>query len=200
VLGYTLVAIRPSAPRVVSRFFLSLLGIYFPVVYIQFFGIQHRVDSNLAFYSVAIMNAAGGFARIVVNYLGDVYGPFNVQTLCTLFTGGMIWAMLGVHDGASLVVISIMYGAFSSAWLSMGFACFASLARGPEEVGARAGIALALVSVAVLISAPIQGALLTDKFAWIRPAGFTGSTMFAGAVCFFITRTIQCRKGSTWRV
>ncbi|KAJ7458518.1 MFS general substrate transporter [Mycena latifolia] len=184
----------------VFGFFLCLLGVYFPVIYIQLFGVQHHVDSTLAFYSVAIMNAAGGFARVGINHLGDVYGPFNVQTLCSLCTGGMIWAMLSIQDGASLVIISIVYGAFSGAWLSMGFACFASLARGPEEVGARSGIAMALVSVGVLISSPIQGALLSDKLNWINPVGFSGSLMFAGGLCFFITRAMKSKGNSTWRL
>ncbi|KAK7045000.1 MFS general substrate transporter [Favolaschia claudopus] len=181
-------------------FFLSLLGLYFPIVYIQLFGVQHHVQGSLAFYSVAIINLASGVSRIIVNHFSDMYGPFNVQILCSLCTGGMIWAMLGIHDGPSLVIISIIYGAFSGACLSMAFACFASFARGPEEVGARAGLALSLVGIAVLISAPIQGALLTDRFSWIRPAGFSGSMMFAGVICFVITRTIKAKRASTWKV
>ncbi|KAJ6605972.1 MFS general substrate transporter [Mycena sp. CBHHK59/15] len=180
--------------------FLCLLGLYFPVIYIQLFSVQHSVDGTLSFYSVAIMNGASGASRILINHLGDVYGVFNVQILCSFFAGALIWGMLGIHNGASLVIISILYGALSGAWLSLCFACFASLARGPEEVGARAGIALALVSVGTLVSAPIQGALLTDRFVWINPVGFAGSMMFAGASMFLVTRMLRARLTGTWRV
>ncbi|KAJ7716663.1 MFS general substrate transporter [Mycena maculata] len=179
--------------------FFSLLGLYFPIIYIQLFSVQHKVDSTLAFYSVAILNVAGAFVRILANHLGDVFGPFNVQLTCSVCCGAIIWAMLSIHDAASLVIISLLYGAFSSAWLSLAFACFASLARRPEEVGARTGVALALVSVGVLVSAPIQGALLKDSFVWINAVGFATSVMFAGAGCFVITRTLRARQTGNWR-
>ncbi|KAJ7075609.1 major facilitator superfamily domain-containing protein [Mycena belliarum] len=152
--------------------FLALLGIYFPVVYIQLYAVQHNLDKNLAFYSVPILNASGGIARVLANHLGDLYGPFNVQVVCSVICGAVIWGMSGVNNGASLVVVSIIYGAASGAFLSLGFACFSSLAKGPEEVGARAGIALALCSIGTLVSTPIQGALLTGAYHWIRPTAF----------------------------
>ncbi|KAJ6544150.1 MFS general substrate transporter [Mycena capillaripes] len=177
----------------------SLLGLYFPIIYIQLFSVQHAVDNTLAFYSVAIMNLSGAFVRVLANHLGDVFGPFNVQMICSICCGAIIWAMLGIHNGATLVVISLLYGAFSGAWLSLAFACFASLAKTPEEVGARTGVALALVSIGVLVSAPIQGALLTSDFHWINPIAFATTMMFAGATCAAITRTLRSRQTNNWR-
>ncbi|KAJ7463726.1 MFS general substrate transporter [Mycena latifolia] len=179
--------------------FLVLLGLYFPVIYIQLFSVQHNVGSNLAFYSVTMLNAASGFSRVVVNHFADLYGPFNVQVVCSLCCGAIIWAMLGIHDGASLVVVSLLYGAFSGAFLSLGFACFASLAKGPEEVGARAGVALALCSIGTLVSAPIQGALLTGSYHWLRPIVFSATVAFAGSALFVVTRTLHSRATGNWR-
>ncbi|KAJ7463728.1 MFS general substrate transporter [Mycena latifolia] len=179
--------------------FLVLLGLWFPVIYIQLFSVQHKVDSNLAFYSVTMLNAASGFSRILANHFADLYGPFNVQVFCSLGAGAIIWAMLGIHNGGSLIVISLLYGGFSGAFLSLGFACFASLAKGPEEVGARAGVALALCSFGTLVSAPIQGALLTDSFQWIRPIIFSTTMAFAGAALFVVTRTLHSRATGNWR-
>ncbi|KAJ7902540.1 MFS general substrate transporter [Mycena olivaceomarginata] len=183
---------------VVGMFF-SLLGLYFPIIYIQLFSVQHAVDSTLAFYSVAMMNIAGAVVRVLANHLGDLFGPFNVQLICSVCCGAIIWAMLSIRNGASLIIISLLYGAFSGAWLSLAFACFASLARTPEEVGARTGIALALVSIGVLVSAPIQGALLRDTFVWINAVAFATTMMFAGAACTAVTRTLRSRQTKDWR-
>ncbi|KAJ6501150.1 MFS general substrate transporter [Mycena vitilis] len=175
---------------------VASVGLTFPLVYIQLYSTQHRVGSDLAFYSasypVAIMNGSSAFGRIAGNHLADLYGPINVETWCTFITGGLVWAVLGIDDAASLVVVSILYGVFSGACtlcgvfnspaitrcfppgLALAFGCLASLAKTPNEVGARMGLALAFCSMGFLTSSPIQGTLLTSNFFWIRPAAFSG--------------------------
>ncbi|KAJ7932789.1 major facilitator superfamily domain-containing protein [Mycena leptocephala] len=138
---------------------LSLAGVYLPVIYMQLFAVQHSVGSSLAFYSIAIMNGSGAFGRVAGTYFADLYGPSIYKFL---------------HNSATLVLVSVFYGIFSGAWLALSISCLASLARNPEEVGARTGIALALGSFGALGSAPIQGALLTRDFLWIRPVAFLG--------------------------
>ncbi|KAJ6604009.1 major facilitator superfamily domain-containing protein [Mycena sp. CBHHK59/15] len=207
--------------------FVSLLGLYFPVIYIQLFSIQHNVDSKLAFYSVAMLNASGAFVRILGNHLADLYGPFNVQMLCSFAAArssgrcsafNVIMNSVSRHDGASLIVVSLLYGALSGAWLSLCFACFASLARGPEKSGsnspapphveitpvqssARAGLALALCSMGTLVSAPIQGALLTDRFVWLNPVGFAGVGVLRILFVWWCVLTLGgTGDGVRWRV
>ncbi|KAJ7055098.1 MFS general substrate transporter [Mycena amicta] len=175
---------------------LSTAGIYMPLIYVQLFAVQHSVGANLAFYSIAIMNGTSAFGRIAANYLADIYGPFHLQVICTLVTAGTIWAVLGIHNAASLIVVSVAYGVFSGAWLALSLACLASLAHTPDEVGARAGIALALGSVGSLGAAPIQGALLTRNFHWVRPVAFSASVVVASAICF-VFMTILVRRRSS---
>ncbi|KAJ7078650.1 MFS general substrate transporter [Mycena epipterygia] len=179
---------------------ISTLGFYFPVIYLQLFAVQHSVDSNLAFYSIAILNGASAFGRVIGNHLADLYGPYNIQVPCGLMTGATIFAVLGVHGRASLIVVSILYGLLSGAWLSLAFSVLAALARSQDEVGARIGLALALSSFGSLGSAPIQGALLTDRFLWTRPIVFSGASMFVGGACFWVTRMMQARRLGTQKV
>ncbi|KAF7341102.1 MFS general substrate transporter [Mycena venus] len=199
-VGNALMRTRPRPPRAtpdIKSFFkdgaylwailgtlLSSTGVYLPVIYIQLFAVQHSVGSNLAFYSIAIMNGTSAFGRIAANYLADIHGPFYLHVVCTLITSGTIWAVLGIHNSVTLVLVSTLYGIFSGAWLALSIACLASLAHNPEEVGARTGIALALGSFGALGAAPIQGALLTRDFFWIRPVAFSASIMVASACCF----------------
>ncbi|KAF7371128.1 MFS general substrate transporter [Mycena sanguinolenta] len=183
----------------VAGMFIGVLGLYFPLVYIQLFSVQHNINNTLAFYSISILNVSGAFVRVLANHWADVYGAFNVQVVCAICSGAFIWAILGIHDGASLISISFFYGAFSSAYLSLAFACFSSLAKGPQEVGARVGIALALSSLGTLFSAPIQGALLTSEYHWIRPVAFAATVTFVSGVCSFLTRTLHAKRTSNWR-
>ncbi|KAJ7818785.1 MFS general substrate transporter [Mycena olivaceomarginata] len=186
VLGNLMMRTRPRAARGVpdiKSFFkdgaylwtilgtlLSTSGIFLPVIYIQLYAVQHSVGSDIAFYSIAIMNGAGGFGRIFGNYFADFYGPFALQTACTFATAATIWAVLGIHSTGTLAVVSTLYGMFSGAWLGLSISLLASLARNPDEVGARTGIALALGSFGCLGSAPIQGALLTREFSGFVPS------------------------------
>ncbi|KAJ7906291.1 MFS general substrate transporter [Mycena leptocephala] len=179
---------------------LSTAGVYMPVIYMQLFSVQHSVGSSLAFYSIAIMNGAGAFGRVAATYFADIYGPFNLQVMCTLVTAGTIWAVLGIHNSATLVVVSVMYGIFSGAWLALSIGCLASLARNPDEVGARTGIALALGSFGSLGSAPIQGALLTRDFLWIRPIAFSASVLIASALCFTGMSILASRRHAPQKV
>ncbi|KAJ6460319.1 MFS general substrate transporter [Mycena sanguinolenta] len=117
------------------RMFLGLSGLYFPLVYLQLFSVQHNVGGTLALHSIAILNASGAFVRFFGNYFADKYGPFNVQVGTSIASGTLIFAMLGVHNTASLIAIAILYGAFSNWYLALAFACFASFAKGPEEIG-----------------------------------------------------------------
>ncbi|KAJ7126212.1 major facilitator superfamily domain-containing protein [Mycena epipterygia] len=176
VLGNMMMRTRPRPARIipdVKSFFTDGAYLWFAVIYIQLFAVQHSVTSNLAFYSIAIMNGASVFGRVAATYFADKYGPFNLQVVCTLITAGTIWAVLEIHNSATIVVVSALYGIFSGAWLALSITCLASLARNPDEVGARTGIALGLGSLGSLASAPIQGALLTRNFIWIRPIAFS---------------------------
>ncbi|KAF8967924.1 major facilitator superfamily domain-containing protein [Flammula alnicola] len=168
----------PSYLFGVAGAFLSLFGFYFPLIYIQLYAEEHGIDKNLAFYSIAIMNACGIPGRLTANYFADIYGSWNIFILATILTSASIFSIFGVHNSGSLIVVSIFYGWFSGAWLSLCVAALASSARHPHEVGSdfrvRTGLGLAIGSFATLGSAPIQGHLLGSTFIWSRPIVFSG--------------------------
>ncbi|KAJ7359411.1 MFS general substrate transporter [Mycena albidolilacea] len=211
IIGNALMRTRPRSARAVpdiKTFFdgaylfaifgtlLSTAGVYMPIIYLQLFSVQHSVGSSLAFYSIAIINGTSAIGRVAANYLADIYGPFYLQVGTTLITAGTIFAVLGVHNSATLILVSVLYGIFSGAWLALSIACLASLARTPDEVGARTGIALALGSFGALGSAPIQGALLTTGFLWIRPIAFSGAILVASAFCFIGMSVLAGKRAS----
>ncbi|KAF9468725.1 major facilitator superfamily domain-containing protein [Collybia nuda] len=157
--------------------FLTLSGVYFPIFFMQLFAVQHKIDNDLAFYSLAIINAASVFGRICGNYLSDVFGAFTILVPTAIITASTIWALLGVHDRGSLVVVSIFYGIFSGAAFSLIAAATASLAKSPREIGCynsmRNGLTFAIGGIALLISGPIQGALVGTTFTWTRAVAYS---------------------------
>jgi len=132
----------------------------------------------------------------VGNLLADTYGIWNVQIPSLLATGALIWAVLGVNGAASLVVVCVLYGIASGAWFSLTIAGLASLAASPAEIGARTGLALAIVSPALLGSAPLQGALLTTHYKWIRPIAFSGTITIFSSIFYVYTRTYIMKRRS----
>ncbi|QRV85479.1 major facilitator superfamily transporter [Ceratobasidium sp. AG-Ba] len=159
----------------VAGSFLIMLGIWFPIFYVQLFAIVHDIDANLAFYSLAILNASSIFGRTIPNLLADKFGIFNVIIPCSAIVGVLVFAMFGVKSAGALIVFSILYGFFSGAFVSLISPMFVALARHMHEVGARLGLGFAVVGIATLIGTPISGALLTDENLWYRPIVFAGS-------------------------
>jgi len=180
--------------------FITSLGIWFPLVYIQLYLVQHHVDGGLAFYSIAIVNGAGILGRVLGNHLADIYGPFNIYVPCTLITGVTIWSIFGVHNAASAIIVSLLYGFFSGAWLALTVTSLGSLAKLTNEVGMRVGLALALSSFGSMGAAPIQGALLTAGFQWSRPIAFSASLVCGGTCIFAITRILHSKRKESQKV
>jgi len=179
--------------------FLTGFGLLFPIVYMQLFAIQHGLDANLAFYSLAIINASGIFGRLAGNHLADSVGPITVLIPVAAGTSLSIWLVLVIKNSASLVIISILYGVFSGAYLSLTVAALGSLAEVPSHVGSKTGLGLAIVSLSLLGSSA-QGAMLTPMFHWIRPIAFSGSITAAGTIFHIIARQVVAKEKGHQRV
>jgi len=175
-------------------------GLLFPIVYMQLFAIKHGLDANLAFYSLAIINASGIFGRIAGNHMADLIGPINMLVPAAAGTCLSIWLTLAIKNSVSLVIVSILYGAFSGAYLSLTIAALGSLAKIPAHIGSKVGVGLALTSFSLLGSSPSQGALLTPFFNWIRPIAFSGGMSAAGTIFHIIVRQVVARSKGSQRV
>ncbi|KAF9554461.1 MFS general substrate transporter [Agrocybe pediades] len=195
-------SIVSDVPYLTSTFgaLIALFGFYFPLIYIQLYAATHGIDSNLAFYSIAIVNASGAFGRLLGNFMADIYGVYTVVIPCTVITAVSIFTIFAIKTSGSLIAVSIFYGFFSGGWLSLSVSAISSLARHPSEVGARTGLAFALTSFGTLGAAPVQGALLTSNFNWKVPIIFSGVFMCIAAAVFALTRQILVKERKTQKV
>ncbi|KIM24492.1 hypothetical protein M408DRAFT_331736 [Serendipita vermifera MAFF 305830] len=180
--------------------FFNIIGIFAPIFYMQLYAVVHGVDQNLAFYTITILNGASVIGRILPNFLGDIWGPFNAILVCTFGCAVLIFSMLAATNAGGIIAIAVLYGLFSGAYVSLISPLFASLANNLAEIGIRLGFAFTIVAFAGLIGTPISGALLTEDLLWARPLCFSGACMIVGFSCLFASRHITARQKGTWRV
>ncbi|KAF4586380.1 hypothetical protein EYR38_010656 [Pleurotus pulmonarius] len=154
--------------------FVITWGIFFPYFYIQLFAVLHGVDPKIAFYSLAIMNAAGLPGRIFPGLLADRFGPFNIIVPVLLVNAALIFSLFGVSNEGGIVAFVVLYGAFSGAFVTLWAPCAAALAVHPNEVGIRFGVGYFMSAFGALIGTPINGALLGETFLWSKPIIFSG--------------------------
>ena len=81
----------------------------------QLYAINHNVDPTLAFYTLTILNAGSIIGRIVPNFIGDIWGPFNTIIVCALSCAVLIICLLAAKTAAGIIVIAVLYGLFSGA-------------------------------------------------------------------------------------
>ncbi|KAI0765381.1 MFS general substrate transporter [Fomes fomentarius] len=160
---------------------LTLLGLYIPFFYLQLFVGLHGLSPTLAFYSVAVLNAASFFGRTILNFLADQYGRFNIACPTAFITSGLVFLMFRATTVGGTIAFAILYGFFS----------------GGCEV--RIGIGFFATGFGVLLGAPIAGALIDPGFRWYRLIVFSGTVMAAGSVLLLVARQMAVKRRGTQR-
>jgi len=190
----------PYVVCIASVFFISL-GQFFVFFYIQLFTETKGLSEILSFYTIAFINGASVFGRTLPNLLADKVGIFPVFLPTSVIAGAIVFAMYGLRTTAGIVIFCILYGFFSGAYISLLGPMFAAMADHPSEMGARMGLAFALVGVAALIGTPIDGALVGNgpDYAWSKAIIFSAVVMLAGcAFGAFGGYLLGKKRGKRW--
>ena len=110
-----------SGPYVFSvlAFFLTLFGIWTPIFYIVDYATFRNVNSQLAFYEVAVLNAASFFGRTLPGFAGDKLGRFNANIVVTLGSAILIFCWTLAQSSAAVTVLIALYGFFGGAVVSL---------------------------------------------------------------------------------
>jgi MFS family permease len=161
---------------IVSLFFM-LLGMFTPLFFIPTYAVTRGMDTTLASYLLAIINAASTFGRIIPGVLADKYGRLNIFTLAGVITGIVILCMNRAETTAALVVYSVAFGFSSGTIISGASAAFSLCPKDPRDIGTYMGMGMALSSLAALIGPPVNG-VLVDRY-----GGFFQVSIFSGVMC-----------------
>lgn len=172
--------------------FVGFIGLYIPFFYISSFASQRAgLDATLSFYMLPIISAGSTAGRILPGFVADFLGPLNVLSLCTVIAGmlGFCWiAMPSPASVGGLVIWSLLYGAFSGAFVSLQPSTVVSITDDMSTVGGRLGMNTFCAALGLLIGTPIAGVILQQDDTWIGLQCFCGATLLLGGALVFVTR------------
>ncbi|BGP01648.1 MFS monocarboxylate transporter [Rhodotorula toruloides] len=179
------------------------LGLYTPLFYSEQYALFNGVRSNIAFYSLAMLNATSVFGRTLPNYFADQYGPLNLLIPATAVSGLMIFFWIpAMMNAAGVIVWSLLFGAFQGAFVAMLPAAIAALTEDMRTVGIRMAMAFLCQSFAALIGTPICGYVISynaGRTGFIGAGILSGGEVLAGVVFIAFARFAAAkRKGTPW--
>ncbi|KZT63274.1 MFS general substrate transporter [Daedalea quercina L-15889] len=174
--------------------FLTSLGVYVPLFYLQLFAVDHGVSAHITTYSLAILNAGSTLGRLVPTFLADRMGVYNMLVPAMFASAALIFAMFGATNGPGVVLVGLIFGFASGAYISLIPSLLGQLCRNMGELGVKMGLAYTVVAASNLIGNPIAGALLSTStggpLTWWRAIVFTGCVAAAGSVCMAVSRLL----------
>ncbi|RDB17265.1 Riboflavin transporter MCH5 [Hypsizygus marmoreus] len=179
---------------------ITYTGLYFPIFFVQLNAIKNGIEPHLAFYTIAILNAASVLGRIIPSLIVHRVGVFNVVIPCIGSAAILVFCTLVVNNVAGTMIFAILYGFFSGAYAGLIGPMIGSLAKSDSEIGARMGLCLAVTGFGGLVGTPISGALLSTSFVWWRPIVFAGLCVSMGTVCFCVSRYLTSKRKETQRL
>jgi MFS family permease len=172
---------------------LTFISLNIPFFYIQSYGQEKGIPADgMGFYLLSIITTGSVFGRIFPNLFANQVGPFNIISLCTVVCGALMFSLVNLTSLAGMVVVSLLYGFFSGAFVSLPPTCFVHLSPDRSLIGTRMGMGYAVMTIGNLIGTPVAGAILQSKgfnSMWI----FGAIMSIAGGLTMMVSRNIQGR-------
>ncbi|TRM60187.1 major facilitator superfamily domain-containing protein [Schizophyllum amplum] len=156
---------------------LFIMGMYFPLFYIQLDAIKHGINKEVAFYVLVIMNVCSFIGRFSSGFLIAPFGVPKLIAFCSACCAIVIFCMIAVESLAGIISVGATFGLFSGVYVALVAPLMASLASDRSEIGIRMGIGFTLTGFGGLCGTPIEGALLTQDYHWWRPEIFAGVSL-----------------------
>ncbi|KAF7592018.1 hypothetical protein BBP40_000799 [Aspergillus hancockii] len=183
---------KPSLQLSCLAFFIIYFGMFSPFFYTTSYAVAEGFSSDLAFYTISIVNGASFFGRVLPGIIADRYGKFNCCVVFTFFSGIIALCWTKATSVAGLVIFSAAYGFASGAILSLQQACAAQVAT-PQTIGLVMGTVMASTSFSAMAGIPISGEL-AGKYGYLALSIYSGVSLLIGSVLLAAARFVQSRK------
>jgi len=195
-LGAAVKRFARDPPYILAVFgaFLVIMGLFFPVFFLQLYSIQHGINTNISFYSLAILNGLNALGRIIPSYIAQKVGVYEMLVPSTLLSGVLTFVMLAAKDVAGVVNVGVFFGFFSGVYISMLVPMLVMLSDNVAEIGIRMGICFTFTGIGSFVGTPIAGALLGSEFKWWRPVTFAGVVILVGTASIAVSGVLLKRK------
>jgi len=169
--------------------FFIFMGLYVPFYYIPEFGVFVKaLTPEFSLYTIAIINAASTFGRIIPNYLADKVGGLNLMLPCALASSVVAFCWIPAKNEAGLIVICVLYGFFSGTFVSLPGTVIIGFSPTLSVVGTRMGMVFTMTGIALLIGSPIAGAILGSNERFVGLQSYCAACILVGAIFLYLTR------------
>ncbi|EJU01494.1 MFS general substrate transporter [Dacryopinax primogenitus] len=172
---------------------VTFLGLYTALTYFNVSAQQPGISPSLAPYIVSIANAASTFGRLSSGLLADGMGPVNVLIPFTALAAVTTYVWPYCTTTASIVVIAVIYGFASGAYVGLMGAPLAEMGL-LTDMGRRMGMTLSIAAFFALTGPPISGAIY-DMYGSFHPVGwYAGSMVIASCVLLIASKYAATRS------
>lgn len=186
----------PSGLATDRKFITLIVGMFFmlismatPLFYMPTYATTRGMDSTLAGYLLAILNASSTFGRVIPAILADKFGRINTFAIGGLSAGLVIFFMNFATTNAGLIVYAIVVGFASGTIISGGTAALSMCTKDLRDVGAYLGIGMFFASLGLLVGPPINGVFIKDYGGFFEVSMFSGATGVVGGAIAIMAKT-----------
>ncbi|KAK7693789.1 hypothetical protein QCA50_003361 [Cerrena zonata] len=176
-----------------SASFISFLGLYTVLTYIDISAVDAGLSPDFSFYLVSIANASSGFGRLGGGILADRLGHLNVMAPSTFVAAILTYAWPFAKSKGGYVAIAILYGISSGVYVSLLAAPIMAMSD-MDNVGLRVGMSMSILAFGALAGPPISGAINQSTGNFKSVGYYAGSVVLVAVVLLFITRYLMIRK------
>lgn len=174
-----------------AALFFQITPLFSLLFYIPTYAVSRGIDTTLASYLLAIVNAASTFGRIIPGFLADKYGRLNIFALAGFSTGIVALCLNEATNTAGLVVYSVFFGFSSGTIISGGTAAVSNTVERMQDMGTYMGMAMGLGSISALIGPPVSGALVDEYHGFSQVAIFAGVVSLAGGCIVLVAKALS---------
>lgn len=181
---------------------LQSAGYYTPVFFFSAYARTLGYSAREGATFIAVNNACNAIGKILLGLAADRFGRVNMLLLSTALSAVAsiaFWlpSTLSPSAGQGLfVTYSVVYGAFSGAYVSLFPTCLVEL-FGPQNFASVNGVLYAVRGIGTLAGTPSAGALVdhtkTTPFGYHNMAIMVGA-LLAGSAVALVWVKIECRK------
>ncbi|KAI1854761.1 hypothetical protein JX266_000879 [Neoarthrinium moseri] len=179
---------RAFATFTVASFFMWL-GFLVPYILTPSFclvGLDHPVSEDIAYYMLAVPNAAQMLGRIIPAALVDhkFLGAETILMFNAAVTGILALCWIAVHNLGGFAAFLVLYGFFSGAVTTLPAFIIPYLSPSLAVIGTRMGIVYGAAGFGALIGAPV-GLAADAAYGGQHNRAFLGAQLWNGVTILF---------------
>ncbi|OJA15595.1 hypothetical protein AZE42_08335 [Rhizopogon vesiculosus] len=127
------------------------VGFSFEAFYLQLDSTSHGLSNRFSFYSLSFLHSGACMGKLTAGIVSAYAGVLNTVIGSSLISSAVIFAMIGLHSVASVVLIGISYGYFSGVCTATMAPLISLLTPEISDLGIRIGISFAISGIGALV-------------------------------------------------